>query len=353
MPSPPSNPQIPQQSSRTPAGQAPPRGPLPWRSLVLVTALFLGFCAAIQAPQEIGCWHMAAANEYWTQAEMAALQNDTALSAECQAKAFSKLEQALAWSPGELQWVLQRAMWNYQRGKTKESLADLDLLMNQVSHPAPILNMQIEVYQKSGRHEDAVKVVKELDSVSQTSGYYPSRGNYLNTAAYVRAVGKLELSEALKQADESVREAEALVEARRKERQERSLAKQFWQAFMGIDPKAREKLAEDQLWQKKDTRGFVHYQLGNYREALADLNPAAEGIKDLLTEKEMQLPKLRRVYPDARDIERNISLERRAAAVICYHRSLANEKLGRKAAAAGDLQRVEKWIGKKPDETLY
>src|SRR5436190_8465555 len=139
MPSSPSGPQIPQPASRTPAGSSPPRSPLPWRSLILVTALFLGFCAALQFPREIGCWYMAAANEYWMQGEMAALRQDTALAAECREKAFAQLEQALAWSPGDVEWLFTRAKWNVERGKLNDSLADLDQLASQVDRPAPIL----------------------------------------------------------------------------------------------------------------------------------------------------------------------------------------------------------------------
>ena len=66
-----------------------------------------------------------------------------------------------------------------------------------------------------------------------------------------------------------------------------------------------------------------------------------------------KLPKLRRVLPDSRELELEIDTQRRGAAVIFYHRSLAHEKLGHKTAAERDFKLATEWLRREPDETLY
>src|SRR6187551_3747896 len=107
----PADPQIPPSPTRTSRqAQRPPRW-FPWTSLMLVSGLFLGIYAFLEAPREIGRWHMAAAMEFWRNAEYGEIQGDKSQVADNRQKALAKLEDALKWSPEEPSFILQRVEW--------------------------------------------------------------------------------------------------------------------------------------------------------------------------------------------------------------------------------------------------
>lgn len=353
MPSPPTGPQIPQPPSRTPREASRPPRPLPWRSLILVTVIFLAILALLDSPNEIGRWHRAAAEESWTEAKLAEGHHDPALAAKHWEKAFAQLEQALSWSPGDVNYLLARSTWQSQCGHQEAALEDCNQVIRELGEKTPLLELRMQIYQQLGRHADAVADAQQIAALSKTSGY-PSRTNMLNTLAYVKAVGKIDLPEARKQADEAVRSAQALVDLLESSGQETS---GYWgrlsQAVKAAESEALESEAKNQLCQVLDTRGFVHYQMGNYRQALADLNPAADGFSELVARTDVKLGIVRRASPDSRTLDIKLSGQRRALAVILYHRGLAQQKLGHSAAAASDLKRVREIIRREPDEKFF
>lgn len=353
MPSQPDNPQLPQPISRTPRGPTPRPRPLPWRSLILVTGMFLGFLAVLNGQREIGAWHRAAAEELWTEAEIARLHKDPARAAEYREKAFAKLEEALTWSPGEVNWRLTRANWNFESAKYQAALEEYDLLLRSFENNSGLLEMRMNVLQKLGRHAEAVEVARQLDVNSKNSGN-PSRANAQNTVAYVKAVGNIDLKDALLRAEESVQSGHRLLAKYKKDNAaEVGFLTQLYRAFFGIDNKLRDIDTQQQLCMRLDTRGFVHYRLGNYVQALADLDPAAKDYEELLLKEEILLNKHRRNQPDPRKIDLEIARKKEAAAVLLYHRSLVLEKLGKSFRSLQDRRRVRHIIGKDPDETLF
>ena len=348
----PADPHIPQPSSRTPR-EAPKKAAwFPWTSILLVSGLMLGVYAVLEYPREIGRWHLAAANEFWTEAEIAALPGgDPVREAENRAQAFAKLEQALSWSPGDWRTLLRRARWNSEIGKHESALADCNQVMNQIEKGS-LLGMRMDIYQQLGRHAEAVKDANQLDANSLISGK-PPRGEALNNLAYAKALGKIDLPKALQQADESVRSALEEIEQNKMDDEAQGFLTRSFEAFFGVDHRARDAAAQEQLCLRHDTRGFVHYQLGHYVEALSDLNAAADGYTALLDERDISLQKLKRAYPDPRSLELEVYKKKRAAAIVLYHRSLAHEKLGHSFPAANDWNRARKLLGREPDEKLF
>jgi hypothetical protein len=353
MPSQSDNPQLPQSISRTPRGPTPPPRPLPWRSLVLVTGMFLGFLAVLNGPREIGAWHRAAAEEFWTEAEMARLRKDSAREAEYRERAFTKLQEALSWSPGEVNWRLTRASWNFDSGKYEAALEEYNQLLRIFENNSGLLEQRMSALQKLGRHTEAVEVAQQLDVNSKNSGN-PSRADAQNTVAYAKAVGNIDLNDALQRAEESVQSGQRLLAKYKKDDDAKvGLLTQLYRAFFGIENEMRDIYANQQLCMRLDTRGFVHYRLGNYVQALADLDPAAKDYEKLLLKEEILLNEHRRNQPDPRKIDLEIARKKEAAAVIFYHRSLALEKLGKSFRSLQDRRRVRHIIGKDPDETLF
>jgi tetratricopeptide (TPR) repeat protein len=325
----PTDPQIPSSSSRMPRqAEKAPRW-FPWTSLMLVTGIFLGFYAYWEAPTEIGRWHLAAANEYWIDAEIAAIKGNSSLAAELREKSIAKVEDALKWSPAESSFLLKRAQLLFAMGKDQEALEECNSLIAKFGELGELLSLRMSIYQNLGRHADAVKDAEQVNAISETSGN-PSRGDALNNLAYLRAVGKIGLQTALVEAEESVEYAG-------KDSQKEPL-----------DFEAKHTLA-----MRQDTRGFVRFQLGDYARAIEDLEAAVQNIDDVLQHHTEVSPLVKRVSPDARPATILFAKLQKEAAVIIYHRALVHERLGHAAAAAADRKRVRELIGRDGDEKLF
>lgn len=296
---------------------------------MLVTGLFLGIYAFLEAPREIGRWHMAAANEFWVEAEIASLKGDSSRAAENREQAFAKLDDALKWSVDEPNWVLQRAKWRLEAGQLDEALADCNTLLSQRGDEPALLLARMEINQQLGRHADAVKDAELVNAISKTSGI-PSRGDALNTLAYVKAVANVDLKEALIEAEECV--ADATAAAQREPN----------------DINAKLTLAL-----RQDTRGFLQYQLGHYAPAYKDIDAACKGMDEMLRDTSASFDAKRRGLPDPRMLDILLASRKKASAVVIYHRALVHEKLGHSAAAAADRKRVRELIGRDGDEKLF
>ena len=267
--------------SRPPAAARP-------RSLRLLVWLLLaatiGPCAYLEAPREVSRWYLAAA-----QVEREAGHKELA---------DQQMSQAQRWSPDDPAILLTRAKWRMEDGNHSAALEDCNAVDERIPQNAAVLSLRSEVLQHLGRHEEAVADCKSLDRMSVTSGI-PSRVDALNGLAYTRAVGNLELDEALKGIEEAL-------------------------VMQPGDPMLL------------DTRGFILYRQGKHEASLTDMDPAVVGIEKLLKE-----PSINR-----RSLIKGI-------AVVRYHRALVLEKLGRYAEAKLDRARAKQLIGREPDETLF
>lgn len=281
---------------------------------MLVTGIFLGANAFLQYPHEIGRWYLAAAREKWRDAEYGAIQGNLSLVAGNRQQAFSKLEDALKWSPEERSFIVQRAKWKLDAGQHEEALRDCNRLLEKFGDGVELLQLRERTHHLMGSHAEAVADAQRVNNLSQTSGI-PPRAHALNGLAYAKAIGKIDLDSALNEINESLKSEKNA-------------------AYL-------------------DTRGFIYYQMGKCDRALQDLEVAAreedEWLRFLRTNVDMK----RRVTPDIREFEIKLRKEQQPFAVILYHRALAHEKLGHAAAAAADRQRVRELIGRDGDEKLF
>ena len=310
----PTDPQIPSPSSRTPRqAEKSPRW-FPWTSLMLVTGIFLGFYAYVNAPAEIGRWHLAAAREYWREAEYGEIQGNLSLVSDNRQKAFAKLEDALTWSSEEKSFLLQRAQWKLDSSQYEEAFLDSNRLLERFPDDVKLLQLRERTLHLLGRHAEAVKDAKHIDNLSKTSGN-PPRASALNELAYAKAIGKIDLDSALQEINDALKSEKHA-------------------AFL-------------------DTRGFIYYQMGKYELALKDFDPAVNELEAVIKFLDANSAQLRRVSPDIRKYEVGIRERNEEIAPIYYHRALAHEKLGHAAAAAADRKRVRELIGRDGDEKLF
>jgi tetratricopeptide (TPR) repeat protein len=268
--------------------------------MILVSLVPLAY---LQFPREVSYWFLAAA-------EKARSQGNAELASE-------RLEKAFSWNPRDPWLQVQQAKWLFEDEKYLEALKVSDQLAERFPQDVEVLELRVAILQHLERHEEAIALARALDQKSLTSGR-PDRASALNSLAYARAVGNLELEQALKEANE------ALVIAPR------------MPAYL-------------------DTRGFILYRLGKHKEAHVDLDAAVKGMPKLQQRAAAAAPpdSLER-YGDGVDAYQSYEQSlKTATAVLLYHRALNLEKLGRFAEAKLDRAQVKRLIGREPDETLF
>jgi tetratricopeptide (TPR) repeat protein len=282
---------------------------------MLVAGLFLGFYAYREAPTEIGRWHLAAAREFWREADYGEIQGNLSLVSDNRQKAFAKLEDALTWSSEEKSFLIQRAQWKTDSGRYEEALLDNNRLLERFPDELALLRLRAKIFHLLGRHAEAVKDAEQINNLSMTSGN-PPRAEALNEVAYSKAIGRIDLESALKEVNEALKSEKNA-------------------AFL-------------------DTRGFIYYQMGRHDLAIKDFDAAANEMEEVLRLLDANSALERRVTPDVRKYE--VAIRKRNEEKIApffYHRALAHEKLGHAAAAAADRKRVRELIGREGDEKLF
>jgi tetratricopeptide (TPR) repeat protein len=263
--------------------------------------LIVGPCAFRQAPLEVARWHVAQAIDL-----REAGRNEAAMQS---------LDRALAWDAENPAIFLRRARWLKAEGQYEAALAEIlkaDLLM---PDNFAILSQRADALQLLGRYAEAVEIWKAIDRQSIAGGN-PPRAMAQNGLAYARAVGNLELDEALAGINQALES----------------------------DPANAAML---------DTRGFILYRQGKFKEAAADMEPAvrqAEG--DIQLAERRPATELRTIHFSEYSDDL-LARVRRDAAILRYHRALVYEKLGRHAAAKLDRSRAKVLIGREPDEKLF
>ena len=284
--------------------EAPPRSG--WRFplfLIGVLAASLTVLAYYELPREFSRWYLAAAEE-----------NELDGRHE---QALGNLDQAIAWNPRRTVLLVQRAKLQQEMGHYDLALADVNVALERQPEESAFLELRSLIHQHLGQHASAVEDLKTLDRLSE-GRWMGNRAQALNHLAYARALAKLELPEALSQIDEALNLA-------------------------GNEPAYL------------DTRGFARYQNGQYDLAFQDLDPAVKGYEYLLAFNEKQFAARRRRFSPLDERRRLKQLEqlKNGVAVVCYHRSLALEKLGRPIEAAQDFARAKELLGREPDERLF
>jgi tetratricopeptide (TPR) repeat protein len=291
----------------------------------------LALVFALELPNEIVAWRFAAALE--------------AREAGDKEEADRLLAEVLARRPDEERYQLEQFQWFMDDGKYEDALAFLQkrfaLKPTDTKERVKLLLQRSNVYLHLRRYADAVADCRELKRINETTGT-PSRAEVLNGLAYARALGDLELDEALVDIDV------AILESRAEVRETEQVALQLKRANKN-NQKVRSLLA----WQQRslggclDTRGFVRMKLGQVARARKDFDEAIQ-----LTQ---QADAFFRKNPQ----ELTISLEefdkraKQQHAVLLYHRSLNYELQGLTEEAKQDFAKARELIGKDPDDTLF
>jgi hypothetical protein len=101
-----------------------------------------------------------------------------------------------------------------------------------------------------------------------------------------------------------------------------------------------------------DTRGYVHYLLGDLQSARTDLDQAVSGAEAQYQAGYGKQGLVRHRLIDQREFDMNRKEMERTVAVIRYHRALVLSKLNETKRTEQDLQRVKE-LGFQPGEELY
>jgi Flp pilus assembly protein TadD len=273
----------------------------------LVVLAMIVSTAITQGPREVGRWHLAKAIKLRGEGEKEA--------------AYEELAAAIKGLPDRPELVLQRAEWELQDGDREEALADCNRAVELAGDSPGALLMRGRLLFKAGEFAKAVEDFKKVEQFSRRSGR-PPRDEALNQLAYAQGLAKVELNDALANADRALE----------------------------LKPGNPQIL---------DTRGYIHYVRGELDDALKDMNGAVEGIDAELKKQEPisggEKQRLAEKEPSSslRETQSERSILAEASAVIHYHRALVLVGLDRKEEAEKDMAVARELIGKEPDETLF
>ena len=247
---------------------APPPRRSPRRALLIILSLLALMSVPLVAswlPGEAARWRMAAAEE-------------RRLDGDIQG-AIEMLDAALEKNPTSWEIYLQRASYYSELKDYERAIQDLDQALAAGGPANIVLAERSEAWHHLGKHAEAIDDCRELLRLSQED-HVGSPWVALNALAYARALGRVELEEGLKNAEEAIR------------------------------------LAGPNL-SILDTRGYLHYLLGNYEEAARDLDQAVQQVEAFYA----KTPNAE-TLPDRRLHESDQKMRNQVVAVLRYHRSL-------------------------------
>lgn len=264
--------------------------------------LVLGPLVYKEAPRERARFFQA-----WAEEQRLAGQPEAAIAA---------LNQAIQVGGEEPEFLLGRAELQCGLGRFAECERDLERAVEVAADEQRVAvhAARSEIHLKMRRWDAALDDWKRIAALSEQWPGALRPAVILNSLAYMRALAKTELEQALEDIELAIRQAGDNA------------------AFL-------------------DTRGYVHYQLGNYRKALSDLTRAVELARteretmlEVQTAEEKLLIDLRPLREQRHELARNF-------AVILYHRGLANDLFDAEAAGK-DFAEVRQ-LGFEPGDELY
>lgn len=271
-----------------------------WLVVLGAIAIVAGPVVLIILPREISQWYVAAGMEN-------SLDGDTD-------GALAHFAQALAWDDDNSRALVERAALKWKQRDLEGSLADLKQALEIAPDDQRALRQRCQVLLESGNFSAAIDDASTLENQSRRLGV-AANAEALNNLAYFRAIGNLQLDEALKDVQAAIRK-------------------------LGNEPSFL------------DTRGFIHFRQGDYQAARKDLDPAVAGIEQQYRQLFTEGKAYRQQVVDIRELDEARKLFARNVAVVRYHRALILEKLGESELAEQDYQRVRE-LGSEPNESLY
>jgi tetratricopeptide (TPR) repeat protein len=269
---------------------------------------------------EVADWYRAAALENY--------------EAGNRAQAEANLKRAESWSPNSPQIHVARAAWAERENRYEDALAELDKAIELGGKKIPLLIRRTQVLQHLKRYDEAVADWEEileqtqkrslLDRLDNTA-YQKRISDTLNALAYAQSLGKVDLPKALERISASLE--------------------------FRSDPNLLS--TRQDVAMKLDTRGYIHYLLGNNEAALTDLNQAIEQMEFVLRKYRENIDDVRRQTVSASAVDEFIENLNRGLAVMLYHRGLVYEALGNHDRAQADLDRVRQITGREPGDWLF
>ncbi len=247
-------------------------------------------------PSERARWQIAAAQAKWLEGDLAG--------------AKQIMDAAASEFPDRAAIYEQRYHFDLEAKEFDKALADVQRLETLLPESIETLGKRSEVLQHLGRHDEAIKVCRELLRLADEE-WIGSAPNARNAVAYALAIGDTQLDEAMEHITEALR-------------------------LSGDNPAML------------DTRGFVLYRRGDSKAARDDLERAVASWEKITAYQRTQQLSGVRSYES--EVERE-SYEH-SLAVMLYHRSLVYEQLRMRAEAKVDRERV-RGLGYEPNERLF
>lgn len=210
--------------------------------------------------------------------------------------AEENIEKALAWMPDSPQLLYLRAQIRQQAHDLQGALADYDQVIAAAPKFAPAYSARADVRRRLGLYHEALEDLNQVIQLRPADDPQP-----LNHRAYIRALAKLDLPQAL----EDIERALALNEH-----------DVYLPAYL-------------------DTRGYIHYLLGNDELAQADITRAVDLAERYA--RQMLQPELLECFNPAQQA-RLRRLINENLAVLYHHRGLIHERLGQDELAQRDQQ---------------
>ena len=282
----------------------PPERRTSWAGLVMiaiVVSILLLPLLFMWGPQERARWQQAAAEEQRLDGDLDG--------------AIDSLDEAVTRFPDQEALYFKRAEWLMDKGDYDRALEDCQRGIELAPHNTDGYRIRSQILQHLARFEEAVADMEKLLEFSER-GWGFDRASALNGVAYSRALANTNVEQALDEVEEAL-----------------SLYREFNGPML-------------------DTRGFIHYLLGDLEKARADLDQAVMLIERENESLAQQLSGDQLGVIDRRDSQLVFQRHSQGVAVIRYHRSLILDSLGETEKAEEDRQRVVE-LGYEPGTDLF
>jgi tetratricopeptide (TPR) repeat protein len=220
--------------------------------------------------------------------------------------ALQLLDKAQAAAPQDARVAIYRGWLRLEAGDLAGSLHDLNRAQQSHPHTQEVYSLRSRVYQRLGRHREAINDATEAIATSVNGDPEP-----YNERAYVRAVAGVELTDALDDVQRAI-----------------DLARRPVAAYL-------------------DTRGYLYHLLDRQAEALADLDRAIA-----LTEAEGPRSLQHRGFGQGVASELDLRRYRENLSVLYHHRGLVQQSLGNEDLSQRDFERGKE-LGYNPSAGVF
>ncbi len=259
----------------------------PWvRGTMFVS--FIGCVLFFGFGKEIRPWFDTKMGEFFAQRSVERmLENDMP-------GALADADNACQWAPDELNYLRLRGEFRLRNGDPQGAYEDFDRIVGKLPRDPDGYMLRAFALARLNRFEEAFA---DTTTALEKSG--PNDASALNSRAYLCALGNIRLEQGLADIEKAI-----------------DLGHQDNAAFL-------------------DTRGYLHYLLGNLEQAERDLDQA---IMITQFEKNKLLDLRTARFTNQRELEYRLRMVDENLAVMHYHRGELYEKLGRESAAANEKQ---------------